>query len=73
MDHSITMEPIAHIHTDFGTKFGVPRQSGLVDALEARIVFTPPYRSRDALRGIEDFSHLWLLWYFSEAAALYRL
>ncbi len=68
MDHSITMEPIAHIHTDFGTKFGVPRQSGLVDALEARIVFTPPYRSRDALRGIEDFSHLWLLWYFSEAA-----
>ena len=58
---------IAHIRSDFAEKFGVPRQSGLVDALEASIVFTPPYRSPDALRGLEDFSHLWLIWQFSEA------
>lgn len=60
------MEVIAHIQTDFATKFGVPRQSGLAD-LEARIVFEPNYRNPDALRGIEGFSHLWLIWNFSEA------
>ena len=61
------MEIIAHVRTDFPTKFGVPRQSGLIDALEARVVFTPPYRSRDALRGLDGFSHLWLIWQFSQA------
>lgn len=61
------MEIIAHIHTDFPTKFGVPRQSGLVNGLPARIVFTPEYRNADALRGLEGFSHIWLLWDFSEA------
>jgi len=63
---SLTLTPIAHIRTDFGSKFGVPRQSGVVPELTATIVFTPEYRNPDALRGIEDFSHLWLLWHFSE-------
>lgn len=61
------MEIIARIHTDFPTKFGVPRQSGLVDSLQGRIVFELPYRNPDALRGIEGFSHIWLIWQFSEA------
>ena len=60
------LKVIAHAKTDFDTKFGVPRQSGRVDALEARIVFLPAYRNPDALRGIEGYSHLWLLWHFSE-------
>ena len=59
---------IAHIHSDFKSKFGIPRQSGLVDELEAEIIFEPEYRSPEALRGIEGFSHLWLLWQFSECA-----
>lgn len=58
------LKVIAHIETDFKTKFGIPRQSGLVD-LEALIVFEPEYRNDDALRGIEEFSHLWLIWNFS--------
>ena len=61
------MQPIAHIHTEFPTKFGIPRQSGLVPQLEARIIFTPEYRNPDALRGLEGFSHLWLIWEFSAA------
>lgn len=61
------MITIAHIHNDFDGKFGVPRQSGLVQGLEARIVFCPEYRNVDALRGLEGFSHIWLLWDFSEA------
>lgn len=61
------MKIIAHIHTDFPTKFGVPRQSGLVDELTARIVFEPEYRNPDALRGIEGFSHLWLIFQFHKA------
>ena len=61
-----TMEIIARIKTDFPTKFGVPRQSGMVDTM-AQIIFEPPYRSEDAIRGIEGFSHLWLIWHFSEA------
>ncbi|MBM6869678.1 tRNA (N6-threonylcarbamoyladenosine(37)-N6)-methyltransferase TrmO [Pseudoflavonifractor phocaeensis] len=64
---SLTMQVIGHIRSDFSTKFGIPRQSGLVDALRARVVFTPPYRNPDALRGLEDFSHLWLIWQFSQA------
>jgi len=63
---NLTLKPIAHIRTDFGTKFGVPRQSGVVEALTARIVFEPEYRNPDALRGLTDFSHLWLIWHFSE-------
>ena len=61
------MKIIAKIHTDFKEKFGIPRQSGLVDSLRARIVFEPEYRVKEALRGIEEFSHLWLIWEFSEA------
>ncbi len=63
----MTVRPIAHIRTDFPEKFGIPRQSGRVPDLEARIVFEPPYRNPDALRGLEGFSHLWLLWQFSAA------
>ena len=59
------IEPIAYIQTDFSEKFGIPRQSGLADSLQARIVFEPQYRNRDALRGLEEFSHIWLLWEFS--------
>lgn len=60
------IEIIGHIYTDFATKFGIPRQSGLVDELLGKIVFLPAYRSADAFRGIEDYSHLWLLWHFSQ-------
>ena len=63
---ALALEPIAHAVTDFDSKFGVPRQSGRVDALTARIVFEPKYRNPDALRGIEGFSHLWLIWHFSQ-------
>lgn len=62
----ITIEPIARIQSDFPSKFGIPRQSGLVDALRSTVIFEPAYRNADALRGIEDFSHLWLIWQFSE-------
>ena len=62
-----TMKVIARIHPDFPEKFGIPRQSGLVPALRAKIVFEPEYRNPDALRGIEGFSHLWLIWQFSAA------
>ena len=58
---------IAHIRSDFSTKFGIPRQSGLVEELEAAVVFEPEYRNEAALRGLEGFSHLWLIWEFSQA------
>ena len=61
------LEIIARIHTDFSSKFGIPRQSGLIDALKGRIVFESPYRDPSALRGIEGYSHLWLIWQFSES------
>lgn len=61
------MTPIAHIRSDFSEKFGIPRQSGLVEELRASIVFEPPYRDPSALRGIDGFSHLWLIWEFSQA------
>ena len=64
---TMEMHPIAHMRSDFPTKFGIPRQSGLVEELRSVIVFEPEYRSEDALRGIEDFSHLWLIWQFSQA------
>ena len=64
----LAMVPIARIRTPFPQKFGVPRQSGLVEEIRARVVFEPEYRNPDALRGIEGFSHLWLLWHFHQAA-----
>ena len=67
MSQSLTLRPIARIHTEFSEKFGIPRQSGLVEELSARIVLEPAYRVREALRGIEGFSHLWLLWQFTES------
>lgn len=63
----ISIHVIARMHSDFPAKFGIPRQSGLVEELRSVIVFEPEYRNEDALRGIEDFSHLWLVWQFSEA------
>ncbi|MGN1031309.1 MAG: tRNA (N6-threonylcarbamoyladenosine(37)-N6)-methyltransferase TrmO [Butyricicoccaceae bacterium] len=59
------MNIIAHIRTDFPTKFGIPRQSGLVEELKGRIIFEPEYRNADAVRGLEGFSHIWLIWQFS--------
>ena len=61
------IQAIAHMKSDFPTKFGIPRQSGLVEALRSTIVFEPEFRNPDALRGIEGFSHLWLIWQFSQA------
>ncbi len=61
------MKIIGHVETDFSTKFGLPRQSGLCDALTGRIVLLPEYRREEAFRGLEEFSHIWLLWLFSEA------
>ena len=61
------MRPIAHIKSDFSEKFGIPRQSGLVEELTATVVFERSYRDPSALRGIEGFSHLWLIWDFSQA------
>ena len=61
----MTIEPIAHIRTAFPEKFGIPRQSGLAGSLIGRIVFEPQYRNVEALRGLEGFSHLWLIWEFS--------
>lgn len=59
------IKPIAYIRTDFPEKFGIPRQSGLAKTLRGRIVFEPEYRNPDALRGLEEFSHIWLIWEFS--------
>ena len=64
---SICMHIIARMKSDLSTKFGIPRQSGLVPELTSTIVFEPEYRNPDALRGLEDFSHLWVIWQFSEA------
>ena len=63
----ISIRPIARMKSDFATKFGIPRQSGLVEELRSTIVFEPEFRNADALRGIEGFSHLWIIWQFSEA------
>ena len=67
MSEEHVIRPVAHIRSDFPDKFGIPRQSGLVSALTARVVFTPEFRNADALRGIEGFSHLWLIWQFSRS------
>lgn len=61
------MKIIARIRSDFSEKFGIPRQSGLVEKLKATVIFEPEFRNPDALRGLEGFSHLWLLWQFSKA------
>lgn len=61
----MTIEPIAYIRTEFPEKFGVPRQSGLAESLTGRIVFEPEYRNAEALRGLDGFTHLWLIWEFS--------
>ena len=60
------IHPIAHMRSDFAGKFGIPRQAGVVEELESYVVFEPEYRKAEALRGIEGFSHLWLIWQFSE-------
>lgn len=65
----LNLKVIARIHTDFPDKFGIPRQSGLVEQLSATVVFEPEYRAAEALRGIEEYSHIWLLWGFSRSAA----
>lgn len=66
MPKTCEMKIIAHMRSDFDTKFGVPRQSGLVNTTLSAVVFEPEYRNPDALRGLEGFSHLWLIWQFSE-------
>jgi len=63
----ITIRPIARMRSDFPTKFGIPRQSNLVEQLRSTVVFEPEFRNADALRGLEGFSHLWIIWQFSEA------
>ena len=65
--NNFTVKPIAHIENDFIEKFGIPRQSGLADGIISKIVFEEEYRVREAFRGLEEYSHLWLLWIFSQA------
>jgi tRNA-Thr(GGU) m(6)t(6)A37 methyltransferase TsaA len=67
MADTVQMKIIAKLRSDFPTKFGIPRQSGIVDNLKSRIVFEPEYRDENALRGLEGFSHLWIIWQFSGA------
>lgn len=67
MSGTVELKIIARIKSDFATKFGVPRQSGLVESLRAEIVFEPDYRVPEAVRGLEGYSHIWLIWQFSQA------
>lgn len=67
MEGNLQLQIIARIRSDFPVKFGIPRQSGLVEELEAQIIFEPEFRNETALRGLEGFSHLWLIWEFSES------
>lgn len=67
MPNTFEIKPIAHIENDFSSKFGIPRQSGLLDKMESVIVFEPEFRVSEALRGIDEYSHLWLIWQFSES------
>ncbi len=69
MTDAYTLTPIARIRSPFAHKFGIPRQSGLVEEVRARIVFEPAFRNADALRGLEEYSHLWLIWQFSTVVA----
>lgn len=66
MPSDYTLKPIAHIHSEFPDKFGIPRQSGLIDDLKSQIIFEPEFRIPEAFKGLEDFSHIWLIWGFSE-------
>lgn len=66
MDGEMLLRPVARIRSDFPTKFAIPRQSGLVEELKAQVVFEPEFRSPEALRGLEGFSHIWLIWQFSQ-------
>ena len=66
MSEGFVIRPVARLYSDLPEKFGLPRQAGIVEALEGRVVFEPEYRNPDALRGIEGFSHLWLIWQFSQ-------
>lgn len=68
MSEEFLVHPIAHIHSDFPEKFGIPRQSGIVEELKSTVIFEPAYRNTDAVRGLEQYSHIWLLWRFSECA-----
>ena len=72
MIQTVQMKIIARIHSDFDEKFGIPRQSGLVDSLRAKIVFEPEFRAAEAVRGLEGFSHVWLIWQFSQAVYPYH-
>lgn len=67
INNGIQLNTIAHIYTDFPTKFGVPRQSGLVNTLQGKIIFEKEYQNPDAVRGLEEFTHIWLLWHFSQS------
>lgn len=67
MENGSFIKEIAHIETEFVEKFGIPRQSGLVEELKGRIVFEPEYRTWDAFKGLEDYSHIWVIWQFSKA------
>lgn len=67
LDLYTSLKVIARIHSDFPTKFGIPRQSGIAESLRATIVFEPEYRNADAIRGLDGFSHIWLIWQFSKA------
>lgn len=69
MDNNISLQIIGHIYNDYNGKFGVPRQSGLVEEVISRVVLLPEFRRAEALRGLEGFSHVWLLWLFSEGFA----
>lgn len=69
MNNNFTIKPIAHIYTDFPEKFGIPRQAGLVEELKGKIVFEPEYRFKEALKELDGFSHIWLIWQFSETAS----
>lgn len=68
MTEEFSMRVIARIQSDFSSKFGIPRQSGLVDELESTVVFEPPFQNDEALRGLEGFSHLWLVWVFHQSS-----
>lgn len=68
MSEKFLVHPIAYIHSDFPEKFGIPRQSGIVEELKSTVIFEPAYRNTDAVRGLEQYSHIWLLWRFSECA-----
>lgn len=68
LDGNMSLNKIARIHTDFPEKFGIPRQSGIIDSLKARVIFEPTYRNPDAIRGLEGFSHIWLIWGFLQSS-----